>query len=170
MKRGGEQLTACGSEFFAAGAAFGSCASGEFAVAAEAFIKRSLGAGAEQDLETTAEFFDAAGEIHLVNVAVGVQGGKGQIMLRRKRAEQSFFDRPFRDEDKYLHLLFLAHTIGACDALFQHGGVPGKIDVDHRVRGLQVQSGRACVRRQKQAAPGVRLKFMDQPRPEVLRD
>ena len=73
LKCGAEQLAACSGEFFAAGSAFG----GEFGLAAQAFIKRRLGAGAEQHFKTAAEFFDPAGEIHLIYIALRVQGGKG---------------------------------------------------------------------------------------------
>src|SRR6266566_5106226 len=47
-----------------------------------------------------------------------------------------------------------------------NGRVPGKLDVDHRVRRLQVQPGRAGTRRQEQAAAGIALKFVDEPLPE----
>ena len=74
LKCGAEQLTACSGEFFAAGSAFGG---GELGLAAQAFIKRRLGAGAKQHFKTAAEFFDAASEIHLIYIALRVQGGKG---------------------------------------------------------------------------------------------
>ena len=72
---------------------------GEFSLSADTFVKRSLGPGAEQDLQTPAEFFDAAGEIHLIHVALGIQGGKRQIVLRGQRAEEFFFDRLFGDRE-----------------------------------------------------------------------
>ena len=46
-------------------------------------------------------------------------------MLCRKRAEQFFFDCLFDDEDENLNRLFLAHSIGSRDTLFQHRWVPG---------------------------------------------
>ena len=79
VNRGAEEVTAGSGEFFAAGASFGggSGHGGEFALAAEAFIGRGFGAGAKQDLEPAAEFFDTAEEVHLINVAFGVQRGEG---------------------------------------------------------------------------------------------
>src|SRR5205814_6860457 len=100
LKRGGEEVSARGGEFFAAGRAFGR---DKFGFAAEAFVGWGFGSGAEQDFEPAAEFFDAAGEIHLIHVTLSIESGKGQIVFRRKRAEQSFFDCLFGDEDKNLN-------------------------------------------------------------------
>jgi hypothetical protein len=57
--------------------------------------------------------------------------------------------------DEHLYRLFLAHAVGSGDTLFQHRGIPWKIDVDHRVRRLQIQSRRAGVRREEQPAAGL---------------
>ena len=70
-------MTAANGEFFTAGAAFGgNSGDREFTLPAETFVRWSFGAGTEQNLETPAKFFDAAGEVDLIHVALGIQGGK----------------------------------------------------------------------------------------------
>ena len=77
LKRGAEQVSAADSEPFAAGFVFHSNSGyREFTFAAETFVGWSFRPGAKQNLETAAKFFDTAGEIHLVHVALGVQRGK----------------------------------------------------------------------------------------------
>src|SRR5207248_2629006 len=90
-------------------------------------------------------------------------------MFRGERAEELFFDRLLSNEDENLHRLFLTHAVGSRDALFQDCRVPRKVDIDHGVCRLQVQSGRARVCRQEQTALGIVLKLVDQSLPEFLR-
>src|SRR5256884_806266 len=78
LKGGAKQVTAADGESFAAGTAFGgSPCYGEFTLLAETLVRWGFGAGAEQNFETPAGVFDAAGEIDLIHVALGIQGGKG---------------------------------------------------------------------------------------------
>jgi hypothetical protein len=78
LKRGAKQVTTADGESFAAGTAFGgSPGYGEFTLAAETLVRWGFGAGAKQNFETPAQFFDAAGEIDLIHVALGIQGGNG---------------------------------------------------------------------------------------------
>jgi hypothetical protein len=73
LKRGAKQVTAADGEPFAAGSPFGdSLGYGEFTLLAETLVRWGFGAGAEQNFETPAEFFDAAGEIDLIHVALGI--------------------------------------------------------------------------------------------------
>jgi hypothetical protein len=90
LNRGVEQLTAGNGKFFTAGG-------NGFGLAAEAFVKRGLGARTEQDFKAAAKFFHAALKLHLIHVAFRVEGGKGQNVLFRKRAQQFLFDCPLGD-------------------------------------------------------------------------
>ena len=58
--------------------------------------------------------------------------------------------------------------MGPGNPLLEHRGIPRQIDVDHRVGGLQIQTGRAGIGRQKQPAAGVGLKSMHQLLPLLL--
>ena len=59
--------------------------------------------------------------------------------------------------------------MGARDALFQHGRIPGQIDVDDRVRRLKVEPGGTGVGREEQAAGRIVLKLVHQLLPLFLR-
>src|SRR3970040_1216370 len=50
----------------------------------------------------------------------------------------------------------------AGDALFEHRGIPGKVEVDDKRRGLQVEADAAGVGGEEDAASGVVEKFLDE--------
>ena len=50
---------------------------------------------------------------------------------------------------------------GAGDALFELGGIPRQVAIDHHAGGLQIQAGRAGVGAEKDAAPRVVLEGVD---------
>src|SRR5262249_58298927 len=82
LNRGAEQVSAADSQPFAAGFLFQSNSGySEFTFAAETFVGWGFGAGAKQNLETPAKFFDTSGEIHLVHVAFRIPGRTALTLL-----------------------------------------------------------------------------------------
>jgi hypothetical protein len=51
-----------------------------------------------------------------------------------------------------LHWISLSHAMGATNPLLQHGRIPGQVDIDHGVGGLQVQARGTGVRRDEELA------------------
>jgi hypothetical protein len=93
---------------------------------------------------------------------VCAKDGGENIFLRGKGIEHSFFDGVFGDEIDDLHRGFLSVTMGAGDALFEHGGIPREVEVDDEAGGLQVEPHAARVGGEEDAAFGVVEEFLDE--------
>ena len=105
-----------------------------------------------------------------VNLRLRIECRQREVLFGGEGREESLFQRVFCHQDVDIDRVLLAHAVGACNALFQHGGVPRQIDVDDRVGRLQVKSRRSGVRREEQLAVGIGLEFMHQRLTLLLRD
>ena len=78
------------------------------------------------------------------------------------RAGDPRFDALLADQIVDVDRQLLADAVDAADSLFQHGRVPGKLEVDHAVgRALQVQSDAAGIAGEEHAEAGVVVELDD---------
>ena len=100
--------------------------------------------------------FDRAGSLLRAKDA-----GKN-VLLGSQRVQHAFLDGVFGDQVDDLHRGELAVTVGAGNTLFEHGGIPGQVEVDDQAGSLQVQSDAARIGGKKDAAGGIVEEFLDE--------
>ncbi len=88
-------------------------------------------------------------------------GGK-DVFLGGQGVQHALFDGVFGDEVDDLYGGGLTVTMGAGDALFEHGGIPGQVEVDDERGGLQVEPDAARVGRKEDAAVRIVEEFLDE--------
>jgi len=100
-------------------------------------------------------------EFHAVRAAV--EHPLEQFGLELNPGENPLFDAVFGDEvDDIDAPALLADAVDPPDALVEFGRVPGQLEIDHAVGGLQVQSGTAGVRGQKHQTIRIVAELVDQ--------
>ena len=97
-------------------------------------------------------FEQALAGVHKSDLGWGFLGAEHagkDFALGGQRVEHPLLDGALGDEVDNVDSVALAMAVGAGDALFQHGRIPGQVEVDHQAGGLQVESHSAGVGREK---------------------
>ena len=98
---------------------------------------------------------------------------RGRHFLRSKNAgedislggqgiQHAFFDGVLGNQVDDLHRGWLAEPVGAGDALLEHGGIPGQVEVDDQAGGLQVETHPAGIGGEEDATVGIIEEFLDE--------
>src|SRR5439155_12024248 len=112
---------------------------------------------------------EASGTIERHLVARAVEESGEQRLLGTDEIRDSRFDPGLADQVVDVDGAVLSEAIDPADSLLEHGGVPGKLDVDARARGsLQVETDAAGVGREEHAARGVVVEVDDVLRAPLL--
>ena len=98
----------------------------------------------------------------LDRVAVAVEEALEERLLRADQGGDPRFDALLADEVVDVDRQLLAEAVDAADPLFEHGRVPGELEVDHAVGGvLEVEPDAAGVAGEEDAKGGVVVELDD---------